>query len=123
MKDIIITLPKTISWSDYEKELAEAEKGAIMNYKVNHLPKESGKGAKCYITHNGIIRGYMIIHDLVPNNFICSVTGKHWEGNFIQRTGNFYGIKGRIPMAGFQGVRYFDLDQHLNNNKVNYEKR
>lgn len=107
MKDIIITLPKTIKWSDYEKELDAAKRGEIMNFKVNHLPKESGVGAKCWLIHDGKLVGYMIISGFSNEDFTCSTTGLKWSGNFIQRTGDFTKVEGNIPMKGFQGWRYF----------------
>lgn len=106
-KDIIITLPAKISWYEYQKELVKAEDGEIMNFKVNHLPKQTQKGCKCYLLHQGQIKGYMIICGLKSKEFTCSTTGKKWKGNFIQRTGEFYLIK-TIPMKGFQGYRYYE---------------
>jgi hypothetical protein len=116
MRDIIITIPKTIKWSDYEKELQAAQDGAIMNFKVQHLPKESGVGANCYIVYNGHLVGYMKICGLQANNFVCSTTGKHWEGNFIQRTGEITKFRGTIPYpeGGFRGWKYFDIKEFLN---------
>jgi hypothetical protein len=106
MKDIIITIPKNISWEDYKKELDRAEQGEILNFKVSNFPK-TNKGAKCYICHDGYIKGYMIISGFSENEFNCTTTGKHWKGKFIQRTGKFYPIN-PIQYKGFQGFRYFN---------------
>ncbi len=108
MKDIIITIPKTIKWSEYQKELDEAENGAVMNFKVNHFPKESGVGADCWIIYDGMLIGSMKISGFVEHAFTCSTTGKEWEGKFIQRTGKLEKVLGRVPMKGFQGWRYFE---------------
>ena len=108
--DILITLPKTINWVDYEKELLNAEKGDIMNFKVPFLPKSNVIGKKCYIVHNGFIMGYMIISGVINNtNFKCTTTGENWEGKFIQRTGKFYYLNDKIPYKGFQGWRYIQI--------------
>jgi len=107
-KDIIITLPKNIKWGDYEKELEKAKNGEIMNFKVSNFPKTK-KGNKCYICHDGYIKGYMIIYGLEEKDFICTTTGKHWKGKFIQRTGDFYKIN-PVPYKGFQGFRYYNGD-------------
>ena len=41
-KDIIITLPSNIEWSDYEKELdAVKDESQIMNFKVPFLPSSN----------------------------------------------------------------------------------
>lgn len=102
--DIIITIPKSIKWSDYERELDAAKNGDVMNFKVNAWPKtEIGK--KCYVVHNGFIKGYMLISGRSEKEFTCTTTGNEWKGKFIERTGNFYPIK-EVPMKGFQGFRY-----------------
>ena len=105
-KDIIITIPKNILWDDYQKELKKAENGEIMNFKVSNFPKTE-KGCKCYLCHDGFIKGYMIICGMEEKEFNCTTTGKLWRGKFIQRTGKFYSID-PIPCKGFQGFRYFN---------------
>lgn len=106
MPSIIITLPKKIKWEEYIHELDQAEKGAIMNFKVNNFPSVV-KGDKCYLIHNGYIKGYMLIHGLSEKDFTCTTTGNKWSGKFIERTGKFYYLDNPIPMTGFQGFRYF----------------
>jgi len=106
-RDIVITIPKSILWSDYEKEILKASKGEIMNFKVNNFPNTK-KGCKCYIVHEGLVKGYMYVSGLSEREFKCSTTGKDWKGKFIERTGKFYPLKNPIKMKGFQGYRYFD---------------
>ena len=109
VKHIVITLPKRIKWKDYQKELDEAEYGMILNFKVPNFPKNIQIGkSKCYLCHDGFVKGYMIISGLNETSFTCEVTGKPWKGKFVQRTGNFYKIDS-IPMKGFQGYRYFNI--------------
>lgn len=110
-KDIIITIPKSIKWEDYEQELLAAKKGAIMNFKVPFLPKNDIVGSKCYLCYNGYIIGYMYICGVSDNGFKCTTTGKQWVGKFIQRSGDFYKID-PIKMRGFQGWRYFDINKY-----------
>lgn len=105
IRDIIITIPRGISWEEYEMELKAAKNGEIMNFKVNAFPK-TAIGKKCYIVHRGFIRGYMIISGFSSKKFTCSTTGKEWEGKFIERTGDFFPINS-IKMIGFQGFRYY----------------
>ncbi len=105
-RDIIITLPKSILWSDYQKELDAVKDGSqIMNFKVNNFPKTK-IGAKCYLLYNGFIRGYMFITGFSEKEFVCSTTGNTFNGKFIERSGDFFKID-PIPMKGFQGFRYF----------------
>lgn len=106
-KDIIVTLPKNILWSDYEKELATVKNGdSVMNFKVNHFPK-TNIGNKCYVVHNGIIKGWMKIVGMKEKDFECSTTGRKWSGKFIERSGPFHTME-PIQMKGFQGFRYFE---------------
>lgn len=105
-KDLVITLPKSVKWEDYEKELEAAANGDLLNFKVPNLPKEAKIGNKCYIVHNGEIKGWMEICGLIKGGFDCTTTGKRWDGNFVQRTGEFNYLDEPIPMKGFQGYRY-----------------
>ncbi len=112
--DILITIPKSIKWENYTKELINAENGDIMNFKVPFLPKSSIIGNKCYVVYNGFIRGYMIISGVINDtSFDCTTTGDNWSGKFIQRTGKFYYLDKLIPYKGFQGWRYFDLNKNI----------
>jgi hypothetical protein len=108
-KNILITIPKSIEWSEYEKELKKAENGDILNFKINNLPKENIIGGRCYICYNGNIIGYHIISGINNNNFDCTTTGKNWKGTFVQRTGKFYRLESPVPQKGFQGWRYYNV--------------
>ena len=106
-KDIVITIPKIINWSDYEKELKAVEDySQVINFKVNNFPKTK-IGSKCYIVYNGNIIGWMEIVGMSEKEFNCSTTGKKWVGKFIERSGPFNKIK-PTPMKGFQGFRYIN---------------
>lgn len=120
---IIITLPSYIKWEDYEKELSQVKDySKILNFKVHNFPKGINKGDKCYIIHQGNIKGWMEIVGFSEKEFNCDVTGKTWKGKFIERSGPFHYITEKLPMRGFQGFRYFDMDDYKNNevNKMLY---
>lgn len=107
-RDIVITIPRSIAWQDYQKEIDLVKDGSsVMNFRVNHFPNTS-VGSKCYLLHDGAIRGWMEIVGFSEEPFECSTTGKEWSGKFIQRSGPFHKID-PIPMKGFQGFRYFDF--------------
>jgi hypothetical protein len=109
--DIIITLPSNITWKDYERELNDVKNGkSVLNFKVNNFPKLSKVGDKCYLNYKGNIIGWMYITGLSEKEFTCSITGKKWDGKFIERSGPFYSID-PIPMKGFRGFRYFNLSE------------
>jgi len=108
--DIIITLPSKINWNEYKEELRLVESEEyLLNFKVNHFPKKTNVGDKCYLLYNGYVIGWMKIVGFKEDEFKCGVTGKHWKGKFIQRSGKFHKIK-PIVMKGFQGYRYINLN-------------
>lgn len=111
-RNIIITLPKSVKWADYQKELDKAENGEIMNFKVPFLPKEPVIGGRCYLIYDGQVRGWMEIVGIKEKGFICTTTGKKWEGNFIERSGKFNKITQYIAQKGHQGWHY--LNQEYN---------
>lgn len=105
-KDIVVTLPQSVKWEEYMLELAAAERGEVMNFKVGNFP-QTGVGSKCYICHKGFVVGYMVISGMSEKDFTCSTTGKKWSGKFIERSGKFIYLEKPIPMKGFQGFHYF----------------
>jgi hypothetical protein len=107
--DIVVTLPSTISWVEYEKELQQVADGKnVINFKVPNFPTKTSVGDKCYICHKGFVVGFMEIVGLETKKFKCSTTGKEWNGNFIERTGPFTYLKEPLPMKGFQGFKYYN---------------
>lgn len=113
MRNVMITLPASVKWRDYKQELLAVAAGQdVLNFRVPHLPKESGVGAKCFLAHQGHVVGYMLISGLVHRPaFTCSTTGNYWPaGNYIQRTGAFHALDELVPQKGFQSWRYTDLD-------------
>lgn len=107
----VVTVPKTTAWSDYERELGAAAAGQNLNYRVRGFPKLMAIGDRCYIVHDGMVRGWMTIISLVDKKdaWRCSTTEGWWpSGKYIQRSGAFHATNGP-PMTGFRGVRQFKL--------------
>lgn len=111
MSNWVITLPKTVRWEDYERELADVADGQmVMNYRTRYFPKGMKEGDRCYLVWNGRVRGWMKIVGLVDykNPWVCQTTGARWEpGKYIQRSGPFHKVEGPA-MTGFRGVRSFE---------------
>jgi hypothetical protein len=106
---LVITVPKTIKWEDYQKEIdAVADGSQEMNFKVPTLPKRVKPGDRCYLCYNGYIVGWMTISSMGPKKFDCTTTGTAWEGNFVSRSGEFHKLDQPIPCKGFQGYKYID---------------
>jgi len=107
-RDIIITVPKTISWQDYSKELEAVKDGShVMNFRLSAMPNVK-PGNRCYVVHNGEIKGWMKIVGTKKGPFKCTTTGVEWpEGNYVERSGVFHYIT-PIEMKGFQGFRYYN---------------
>lgn len=108
MTDWLITVPKTIVWSDYKKELdAVADGSQVMNYRVRYIPKDMVVGDRCFIVYDGRVRGWMEIVGLqtADKAWQCTTTGDFWPaGKYIQRSGPFNEVDGP-EMLGFRGVR------------------
>lgn len=112
-RNIAITVPKTIKWEQYEKEIDAVRDGEQeMNYRLPTLPKDTEVGDRCYVCYNGQLIGWMEITGISKRDgFECSTTGKDWgDGNYISRSGEFHYLKNPVPMKGFMGYRYIDRD-------------
>lgn len=111
MKCLCVTLPRSIKWVDYEKELKNVEDySQVMNFKVTTMPRDIDNYKKCYICHDGFIKGWQeIVGHNKSNGFNCTTTGKRWSaGNYIQRSGPFHYLNDPVPMKGFMGFRIID---------------
>lgn len=105
-RDIVITLPASIEWEDYQKELDAVAGGrGVLRFKVSNFPTEPIKN--CYLVWRGYVRGYMWVSGYLTGRFTCETTGKEWNGKFIERCGPFHKLKKPIEMRGFQGWRYW----------------
>lgn len=113
-RSIIITLPSSVKWEDYEKELDKVKDfSQNLNFKVPFFPKGIKEGDKCYMVHKGKVIGWMFITGMEEKDFTCTTTGKKWTGKFILRSGPFHYIHENIPMKGFQGFRYFSISDYI----------
>ena len=109
-KALLITLPSSIKWEDYEKELDNVkDERQVMNFKVPVLPKDTKEIERVYLIHKGYIVGWQKFVGTSDKPFDCTTTGKSWNGKFLQRTGEFHKIN-PIPHKGFQGFRYYYYD-------------
>lgn len=105
---IIVTLPKSVPWSDYELELAKVANGdEVMFFKVSNFPRKLKEFSKCYVVHEGVVKGWLRVVGYFNKSFTCSTTGKKWTGKFIGRSGEFHKVE-EIPYKGFQGWRYYN---------------
>jgi len=108
---LLITLPSSIEWKDYERELeAVKDESQVMNFKVPFLPKNTHHIKRVYIVHKGNIVGWMKFVGTSDKPFKCTTTDREWNGKFIQRTGEFHYID-QIPYKGFQGFRYYSYKE------------
>ncbi len=108
---LLITLPSSIKWEDYEKELDKVkDEKEVMNFKVPFLPKDTSDIERVYLVHKGYIVGWQKFVGTSDKPFTCSTTNKDWDGKFLQRTGEFHKIN-PIPYKGFQGFRYYTYSE------------
>ena len=66
-----------------------------MNYRLPTMPKDVNIGDRCYICHDGYIKGWMKISNIhEKDDFTCATTGVHWKkGVYVSRTGKFHYLK------------------------------
>jgi hypothetical protein len=111
--DWIITLPQTVRWEDYEKELESALwGGAHLNYRV---PRPVGveMNDRIFVVWRGRVRGWMRAVGCAhfAEGFRCMDTGANWPaGYYVQRTGAFHKVDGP-EMKGFRGIRRMKAPQ------------
>ena len=115
--DVIITIPKTTSWQEYEKEIAAcaANAAVMMCYKVHNTPRNAKEGDRCYVVYCGRIIGWMnICHIGWLDRWRCTTTQKLMDDDYyICRSGKFHYLPENIPMKSFRGWRYFNDDEYL----------
>ena len=106
--DICITIPKTVAWGEYQKELDAVKDGtAELNYRVPFKPN-ADTFDRCYLCHDGEIKGWMYITRVAHREgFTCTVTGKYWPDSwYVARSGSFHELKNKPKLKGFRGIRY-----------------
>jgi hypothetical protein len=117
-RDIVATWPKSRPLSSYLDELLKAYRtGQQINFRVARLPRldyaawEERPG-RCYMVHDGAVRGYNEIDRFTHRADVRDpITGEFMPpGFYIVRDPRWNPII-PIPMAGFQGWRWFDEEE------------
>ena len=113
IKDWIITLPKTMDWDTYQKEIADVADGRrSMFYKLPYLPKTMKPGDRCFVTWQSTVKGWMEIKSVgYRGGFRCQTTGASWPAGFyMERSGVFHEITNPLPeYKGFRGIREYNV--------------
>lgn len=107
----VLTVPKTVSWDAYMEEVESVKDGSlVMNYRAGQIPKDMCAGDRCYVVHDGQVRGWMSVVGLVVRDapWRCTTTGRVWPaGKYVQRSGPYHAVSG-VPMPGFRGIRRYE---------------
>lgn len=107
--DWMITIPKKVDWEQYLQELKDShDNGDVANFRVANFPKKMRPGDKCYIVHDGELKGWteVLATKHWPEGFRCTSTGHEWPpGKYIQRSCDFQPLYQTMKIKGFQGVR------------------
>lgn len=114
ISDLILTWPKNRSLESYLLEMKRAERaGLVVNYRVHHPPKSDDPWGRCYMVHDGAVRGYSRIIEVVHRaaGEVSRVGSDSWEGFwpegwYIVREAVFTLLDEPIPYKGFRGFRY-----------------
>ena len=117
MKQWIVTIPKTMKWETFQQELRAIENGdEVKNWKLRGQPKHMQPGEHMYVTHGGVLKGWLVIKSIVyrPKGVVCTTTGRQWEqGWYAQLAGRFH-IVHPDPYKGFQGYRELKMEEETN---------
>lgn len=112
MADWVITVPKTVRWSDYEKELQAVASGEdALNFRLPYKPKGIAEGDRCFVVYDGYVRGWMRVVGCEERSqgFTCQTTGVEWRpGVYVQRSGAFHKVE-PVPYKGFRGIRRYEV--------------
>lgn len=87
---IVITLPSSETWENYEKELAKVKNyNNVMNFKVHNFPKGINKGDKCYIVHKGFIKDGWKLLDFLKKSLNVQLLVKCGKENLLNAVVRF----------------------------------
>lgn len=111
--NLIITWPKKRSLDSYVKACDKAaEDGLQINFRIARPPTRDVKGAKVFVVHDGYMRGFHHLIDVVKRGEgeVSLVRGDAFAGFwpagwYLVRDPTWHMIV-PIPMKGFQGWRY-----------------
>jgi hypothetical protein len=111
MTSWLITLPQTVDWETYKREIETVKDGtSVMNYRIKYPPRDLSPGDHMYITYKGQVRGWMNVVGVEKKtqSWQCTTTGKFWQaGTYIQRSGPFHEVVDGEKIKGFRGIRRF----------------
>ena len=110
--DIILTTPKTESKIARQEACEEvANDPDSYWFRTYHFAPKVKKGDKVFFTENGFITGFakvLTVEELKSGEQECDSTGRIWKGEYILKFNTWTWIKEKIPMKGFQGIRYVE---------------
>jgi hypothetical protein len=107
--DIVLTWPKRTSYENYVGELKKAlNDGKVILFSVSAFPVKAAPGDRCYMVHDGQVRGWSEIVAFHDGDGPDSVRqGEEWaKGKYIVRSAHWHKLLKPIEMKGFQGFRY-----------------
>jgi hypothetical protein len=117
VKNLITTIPARHDlrhWHDVEPRLRECvDEESFWTFSCTHFPKHAGPGAACFIVHSGFVRGWFTVLDFTTDP--CYRTGTsdaveaEWKEGPKVTLVTWRPLAVPLPMTGFQGWRYTDL--------------
>lgn len=118
-RDLVLTWPKKDALKTYLGILARAhENDLVINFRVPTPPLVGeGEIERVYMVHDGVIRGwnpFVSVEYRGEGEVQQARGGGYWpEGWYIVRKPLWHplGDKDLIPMRGFRGFRYIELER------------
>jgi hypothetical protein len=108
----IATVPKTVKWADFMREIADVETGEYLKNWPVRPNSHIASGDRLFFVHQGLVRGSLTVRRVVihGHGFNCATLGESWPpGTYAQLQGPWEYVAETMPMNGFQGLRRFKM--------------
>ncbi len=112
MRDIVVTTPKNMMETAAQEARDCIEAGGGQYFRTfRDRPRDLEVGSRIFYVEDGYVRGFAVVRWILHGTMLCRTTGKDWGvGYHVTMSAASWKWIEPIPMKGFQGFRYCDLD-------------
>lgn len=112
IKDIVVTTPKNKMNIAAEEARKCIEAGSGFYFRTfRNKPRYLCVSSRIFYVEDGYVRGFGVVSEVVEGNMHCDTTGYDWgDGYHAVMQANSWKWLRPIPMRGFQGWQYFEVN-------------
>lgn len=112
MRDIVVTTPKRAMETAAQEARDCIEAGGGHYFRTfRNRPRDLEHGSRVFYVEDGYVRGFAVVDFIHEGRMTCVTTGVAWgEGCHAIMPARTWRWIEPVPMKGFQGFRYIDLD-------------